>query len=62
MPSDDDDLIFIGYTHASIIGVHRPDVAYPDRKIRRGKKSYGDIHSEMCPCADKHVEVWVSRE
>jgi hypothetical protein len=54
-------LIFIGYMHASVIGGHRPDIAYPDRKIRRAAKSYCDVHSEPCPCADEHVEVWVRR-
>lgn len=54
-------LIFVGYTHASVIGIHRPDIAYPDRKIKAGKKSVGDITTEPCACADDHVEVFVRR-
>lgn len=56
-----DELIFVGYTHGSIIGIHRPDIANPKRKIRQGFKSYGEVLSAPCDCSDEHVEVWVRR-
>lgn len=58
-----DDLIFIGYEHGGIIGCLRPDVAYPDRKIRAGTKVHTTILAKPCPCNDEkgHVEVWVRR-
>lgn len=56
-----DELIFIGYEHASIISIHRPDIAHPGRKIRPGFKSVGTVLSNPCECADDHVEVWVRR-
>jgi hypothetical protein len=58
---EEPEFIFVGYAHASIIGAMRPEVAYPDRKIRAAKRSVGDITAELCLCDDDagHVEVWV---
>ena len=58
-----DDLILIGYDHASIIGCLRPDVAYPDRKIKAGKSVVTTITAKPCDCADEHghVEVFVRK-
>lgn len=54
-----DDLIKIGYGHASMINCMRPDIAYPDRKIRTASRVYTEILKDPCPCPDEHVEVWV---
>ena len=56
-------LIHVGYAHAGIIGCLRPDVAYPDRNIRRATKVHDTILAEPCDCADEkgHVEVFVRR-
>lgn len=53
------ELTFIGYMHSSVINGHRPDIAYPHRKIRPAKKSYCMVYSNPCPCPDDHVELWV---
>lgn len=55
--------LLIGYSHASLIGCLRPDVAYPDRKIRAGKSVVTTITKDPCDCADEkgHVEVWIVR-
>ena len=55
--------IFIGYDHAGIIGCLRPDVAYPDRKIKAGTKVHTTITAMPCDCGDErgHVEVFVRR-
>jgi hypothetical protein len=55
------ELIRIGYSHASLIGCLRPDVAYPDRKVRRGNRVVTTITAEPCDCADEHVEVFVRK-
>jgi hypothetical protein len=62
-PSSDDleEVFFVGYDHASIIGCLRPDLAYPDRKIRAGKRLVTTITAEPCDCPDEHVKVFVSR-
>lgn len=62
----DDDLtpdtdIHIGYAHTSLISIHRPDIAYPKRRIKPGQSSIGRIDTNPCPCSDNHVEVWVRR-
>ena len=54
-------LIMIGYGHASLIGILRPDLAYPDRKVQQGKRVLTRIDAEPCACPDDHVEVWVRR-
>jgi hypothetical protein len=51
--------VLIGYTHASVVGCLRPDVAYPDRKIRAGTSVVETITARPCLCPDAHVEVWV---
>lgn len=53
------DAILVGFTHASIIGCLRPDIAYPKRKIRAGTKVHTSITAVPCDCPDDHVEVWV---
>lgn len=57
----EDELIFVGYDHAGIIGGLRPDVAYPSRKIKRAKACVSTITAELCDCPDEkgHVEVFV---
>jgi hypothetical protein len=54
-----EDAIFVGYDHASIIGCLRPDVAYPDRRIRAGTRLVTEITRKPCPCPDDHVAVFV---
>jgi hypothetical protein len=54
-----DHLILLGYTHASVIGVHRPEVAYPDRKVQPSPTSITTIYTKPCTCPDRHTEVWV---
>ena len=55
------DLIRAGFTHASVIGILRPEVAYPTRKVKAGEYARATIYRDPCPCPDDHVEVWVRR-
>jgi hypothetical protein len=59
--ADGPPFISIGYAHASLIGMLRPDVAYPKRKVRAGVKVHATITAAPCECPDEHVEVWVRR-
>ena len=36
-------VFFVGYSHASLLRGLRPDLAYPDRKIRGAKRSVTTI-------------------
>ena len=56
-----EDLILIGYDHASILGGLRPDMAHPGRKIKAAKSCVTTITAQPCDCADErgHVEVFV---
>jgi hypothetical protein len=51
--------IHVGYTHASIIRILRPDVAYPDRKVAASSAALGTTTSQPCQCPDEHVAVYV---
>ena len=49
----------IGYGHASLIGILRPELAYPGRKVARGRTVTTTLYAEPCNCPDDHVEIWV---
>jgi hypothetical protein len=53
-------VFLVGYAHASLLRGLRPDLAYPDRKIRGAKRSVTTITKDPCDCPDEHVKVYVS--
>jgi hypothetical protein len=55
-----DTLVFVGYAHFSLVEGLRPEIAYPDRKIRKGRQAVTTVTAAPCDCPDRHVEVWVS--
>lgn len=62
MDEELDTVFLVGYDHASIIGILRPDLAYPERPgLAGGKKLLTTITKEPCDCPDEHVKVYVSR-
>lgn len=54
-----DDLILVGFGHASIIDTLRPDVAYPSRKVKVAKSIFTELLASPCTCSGLHVSVWV---
>ena len=59
--TSESEFIKIGYGHVGLIGSLRPDIAYPERKIRPGGRVVTTITSKPCECDDEHVEVFVRR-
>lgn len=58
MSADRAGLVRLGFGHWSLVESLRPDVAYPDRKVRRARSAITEVYSSPCPCPADHVEVW----
>jgi hypothetical protein len=51
--------LLLGYVHASVLGQLRPEVAYPDRKVKPSQSCLTTLLREPCHCGSEHLEVWV---
>jgi len=53
------DLILLGYTHTSVLGMLQPEVAYPARKVQPSETIITTLFRRPCHCPDEHMELWV---
>ena len=51
-------LVRLGFAHWSALESLRPDVAYPDRKVRRARAAITEVYSSPCDCPADHLELW----
>jgi hypothetical protein len=51
-------VILLGYTHAAVIGMLQPEVAYPARTVKPSPTIITMIFREPCTCPDTHIELW----
>jgi hypothetical protein len=52
--------VLVGYAHASVVESMRPDIAYPNRKVRAARSAFLEVTAVRCDCPEGHIEVWAS--
>jgi hypothetical protein len=60
-PEPPGDPVLVGYAHASMMDSLRPDLAYPDRKVRATPEVMTAISARPCACHSEHVEIWARK-